>query len=159
MIYGDIHNKENWDYLTRIKDLSICFNWLLAINSNINNGNYDIGRKLSAYVHSYDTIDVEKAKFESHLKSVDLQFCINGGERIDWAPISSLQDPSEYNEDNDVIHYKNESEQITSLNMIPGRFVIFGQSDGHKPKINDSINSSVHKLVIKISAKVLYNLS
>lgn len=156
MIYGDLNCKGTWDYLTRIDDLRTCFTWLTGISRNIENGNYDVGGGLSAYVHSYNTIKAEDAKFESHITAVDLQYCISGGERIDWAPISALENPSQYCEEKDVILYKGVSEQISSIKMIPGRFAIFGQSDGHRPKISDSINQSVHKLVIKLSSNTLY---
>lgn len=108
------------------------------------------GKDMYVNVHGYETLPREQCRFESHRRYVDLQYCIRGGELIDYCLLSWLPDNSGYDAAKDFIYHEAPA-QYSTLRMEPGDLGVFFPQDGHRPKIADGSNPAVHKLVIKIA--------
>jgi len=108
-----------------------------------------------ANVHGYATRSREKCRFESHRRYVDLQYCVRGGEVVEWQPLPALSASDSYDPNKDVIHYQLQVASAASLRMSAGFFAVFFPDDGHMPKIADEQNAEVGKIVIKIDLNLL----
>ncbi len=114
-------------------------------------GIYELqGRDMYVNVHGYDTLPADECRFESHQRYIDLQYCIDGGEKILWCPIGELQQDGDYDPHKDF-QFHRPAAGSSCLNFRKGVFGIFLSEDGHCPKIADGIHRSVHKLVVKIN--------
>ena len=107
-------------------------------------------KRMYVNVHGYDTKSRENCRYESHRVYVDLQYCISGGEVIEWCPVNALAAKNEYNPEKDVTHYHLPAQAEAVLRMTAGSFAVFFLEDGHLPKVADGRNPRVEKLVIKI---------
>lgn len=140
--------------------------WLKE-NSSRGDGEYEIeGRDLFAIVQTIQTQPRESCIFEAHKNYIDLQYCISGGELIEWAPVETLTPKGEFLTDKDYGHYLAPEKApasggappkavATSLLMTPGTFGIFFPHDSHMPKISDGTNNQTKKVVVKIKESLL----
>lgn len=130
--------------------------WLREMPAGQPPGIYQLkGDDMFVNVHGYDTKPRENCRYESHRRYVDLQYCISGGEIVDWQPTALLQATDDYNATKDVVHYAIPATAGAELRMTARRFAIFFPCDGHMPKIADGAQSRVEKLVIKIDERLL----
>jgi len=134
-------NKEVWDkafaFLNR-KDLD-----------TLAPGNYPLdGKKVYAIVSTYDSKDMDKTKWESHRKYIDLQYVISGKEKIGVAPVSQAKVTEAYDEAKDIAHYESAGKYYVAE---PGTFFLFFPQETHRPGIKVDSSVPVRKLVIKIS--------
>jgi YhcH/YjgK/YiaL family protein len=134
-------NKEVWDkafaFLNR-KDLN-----------TLAPGNYPLdGKKVYAIVSTYDSKDMDKTKWESHRKYIDLQYVISGKEKIGVAPVSQAKVTGAYDEAKDIAHYESAGKYYVAE---PGTFFLFFPQETHRPGIKVDASVPVRKLVIKIS--------
>ena len=113
------------------------------------------GKQMYVNVHGYETKPRETCRYESHREYVDLQYCISGGEIIEWCPVNALAAKNEYNPEKDVTHYHLPAQAEAVLRMTAGSFAVFFPEDGHLPKMSDGRNPRVDKLVIKIDHALL----
>lgn len=122
-------------------------------NHNLENlapGKYPIdGDNVFASITNDPTKDFDKTGWESHRKYVDLQYVINGEERIGVCPVAKATVTKPYNEKSDAANYQATGKIYTA---VPGTFFIFFPTDAHRPGITPGGNKPVKKLVIKISA-------
>ncbi len=117
---------------------------------NISDGRHDIdGEKIFATVSSYEPKELNAdMRFEAHRKYADLQAVLEGGERIDWAPLGSLREESEeYSKGGDIAFYSGDAHMSVTLSA--GEFVILFPDDAHKPCIRSG--GRVKKAVIKLA--------
>ncbi|HWA24550.1 MAG TPA: YhcH/YjgK/YiaL family protein [Lacunisphaera sp.] len=113
------------------------------------------GKQMYVNVHGYETRPRAACRYESHRVYLDLQYCISGGELIEWHPLRQLAAKDEYDGAKDVIHHHSPAQPAATLRMATGNFAIFHATDGHMPKIGDGLNARVDKLVIKIDRDLL----
>ena len=117
--------------------------------STIAEGKYEIqGDNLRAIVSNKKgmTASESAAKFECHDKHIDIQFCINGVEKIGWKPRGACSSQrGEYNPEKDVLFYNDTPEMYFELR--DGQFAIFYPEDVHAPMIGDGM---IKKVVIKV---------
>ncbi len=113
------------------------------------------GEKMYANLHGYETQPRDKCRYESHRVYIDLQYCITGGELIEWHPLDRLQSKDEYDPQKDVLHYHSPTSPYGVLRMVPGNFAVFFPQDGHMPKLADGVHPKVTKVVIKIDLGLL----
>ncbi|OFY58105.1 MAG: hypothetical protein A2V50_01595, partial [Bacteroidetes bacterium RBG_19FT_COMBO_42_10] len=107
------------------------------------------GNNVYAPVSEYMTKNEEDARYEAHLKYIDIQYVITGKELIGVAPVSDRKDMLEaYNEANDIMFMTVNT--ITNLKASPDRFFIFFPDDIHRPGLKDGENSLVRKVVVKV---------
>lgn len=155
MIYGHLDSPAAYSFLLGNEAWRMAFDWLKKLPPDIREGIHPIlGDKLWANVHGYQTLPRAECRFESHQRHVDLQYCIKGGELIDWQLVPRLTPAGPFDEPNDVQFYQ-PAETQTVLQMLPGAFGIFFPDDAHRPKVADGWNQRVAKLVIKVSCELL----
>ncbi|HVS91798.1 MAG TPA: YhcH/YjgK/YiaL family protein [Mucilaginibacter sp.] len=111
-------------------------------------GQYPIdGKNAYATITYAPSKTFEASKWESHQKYIDLQYVINGEEKIGVAPVSGATVTEPYNEKKDVAHYYSEGTYYVAT---PKEFFLFFPADAHRPNIKVDGYDNVKKLVIKI---------
>lgn len=131
------------------------FGWIEQALPNLQEGEHQIlGSDIYANLQRTKTIDRAQGLFEAHQIYIDFHYCLDGGEVIEWAPVSQLTIKEPYNLDKDYTLY-NPPTYSTSLKMFPGSLAIFFPEDAHMPKISDGLNKEVKKVVIKIKLDAL----
>jgi YhcH/YjgK/YiaL family protein len=129
--------------------------WVENMPVDIPDGRVDLrGDDLYVNVHQYATRVVESCQWESHRNTVDLQYCIAGGEIIEWAATGSLRSFNDYSGATDVEHWEGDR-FATRIHMAPGIFAIFLPNELHRPQIIADNATSIRKLVVKIHAQLL----
>lgn len=155
MIYGSISRPDSYQFLLSHPVWAEAFEWVRNLKPDIAPGIYRLrGDDMYVNVHGYQTLPPEECRYESHRQILDLQYCIRGGELIDWHPAESLAPDVAYDVERDIQFYHS-AVSHTSLELCPGRFAIFFPSDGHRPKQSDRVNPEVFKLVVKIRTALL----
>lgn len=89
----------------------------------------------------------ETAKWEAHRKYIDLQYVINGKERIGVAPIASATVTKPYDEAKDSGNFTADGKYYIAT---PEEFFLFFPPDVHRPNLHVDGYDIVKKLVIKI---------
>ncbi|WP_374951311.1 YhcH/YjgK/YiaL family protein [Mucilaginibacter sp.] len=125
------------------------FTYLATTNlDSIAPGKYPIdGDKAFASVTKGPSKELDKAGWESHRKYIDLQYVIEGQEKIGVVTIDKATVSKPYNETSDGANYTAEGEYYTAS---PGTFFLFFPADVHRPNIKVDGFDVVKKIVIKI---------
>lgn len=148
MIKDKLQNASIYKNLS--ENLKKGFEWLENADlDTISDGKYEIdGEKVYASVQTYQTkID---AKYESHRNYIDIQYMINGLEKIGVTDLSNCKTCVPYDAERDLEFYDiNCNEEY--LELPTGSFVVFYPHDAHKPSIAVETPQSVKKVVVKIS--------
>ena len=112
------------------------------------NGRHVIdGDNVYAIVTEAPSKDYDKTAFESHRKYIDLQYVIEGEERMAKTTVSSLAVNKPYDEAADIAYYTGEGK----IYAVPaGTFMLFFPTEAHRPNITTGGNKVVKKIVIKI---------
>jgi YhcH/YjgK/YiaL family protein len=115
--------------------------------SKLEPGKYVIDNEnIFALIQEYDTKEKTECKLESHFKYIDLQYMINGSERMGIASLSNQTIISK-NEADDYAFYEGDCSVII---VETGMFTIFFPDDLHMPCLKLNQISKVKKVVIKI---------
>ena len=135
-------NKSYWDK---------AFAFLKNTDLNkIAKGKYPIdGENVYASVTADSSKNFDKTNWESHRKYIDIQYVINGEEKIGVYPVSKAAVAKEYDDKKDAANYSADGKLYSAT---PGTFFIFFPSDAHRPNITPGGNKVVKKIVIKVRA-------
>ena len=172
MIYGHLSAADEYAHLLANPAWRRAFEWLKTVTAATPTGIQQLqGDEVYVNVHGYDTLPREQCRFESHRRYVDLQYCISGGEMIDWSLAFALEPDGAYDADKDLQFYRPPValsaafppsqfpdfpvSPVCALPMSPGSFAIFHPSDAHRPKAPDGFSRNVFKLVIKIDRRLM----
>jgi YhcH/YjgK/YiaL family protein len=138
-------NKVHWDK---------AFAYLKETNlDSIAPGKYSIdGDNVYATVIVGKTKAFEDKNWEAHRKYIDIQYVINGKEKMGVAPSSPAIVLEEYNETEDVELYMIAKTDCKFYKAEPGIFFIFFPEDAHQPGIKIEGYDSDKKMVIKVKA-------
>jgi len=93
--------------------------------------------------------DFDKTSWESHRRYVDLQYVIDGEEKMGIFPVVKAQVIKPYEENRDVANYVADGPLYSAT---PQSFFIFFPTDAHRPNITPGGNKVVKKIVVKIRA-------
>ena len=111
-------------------------------------GKYEIlGDAFFAMVQEYDS--KTDAKMEVHDKYIDLQFIIEGDEKMLWAEREGLPIITPFPEGKDT-EIVGEGDAPSAFILHAGDFAIFYPSDAHKPGLAVTDPAPVKKIVLKI---------
>ena len=150
MIIDKIKNAEKYYSLDeKIKEA------LLFIKENkfetMIDGKYEInGSEIYASVSRYETKSMDKGSWEAHKNYIDVQYVVEGTEKIGYAPVANLQVSHEYSEEKDITRFAGTGDFVTIAN---GTFAIFFPGEGHMPGINsESGSQKILKVVVKVIA-------
>lgn len=116
---------------------------------NISDGKYEIeGEFIFASVQTYET--KTDANYESHRKYIDIQYMINGAEKIGVTDINNCISNIPYDKEKDLEFYNINCEE-EFLELSKGVFLILYPHDAHKPSISITEKSKVKKVVVKVA--------
>lgn len=107
MLYGHLSAPDTYAHLLVNPTWKLAFDWLKTATETTPPGVQKLeGDDVTVNVHGYDTLPRDRCRFESHRRYVDLQYCISGGEVIDWCLASDLVSDGEYDSEKDVQFYR-----------------------------------------------------
>lgn len=115
------------------------------------NGKYEIlENDIYINIQDYESKPESQGKWEAHRKYIDIQYIIEGCEKIGVGEIQNFTTLEPYSEENDVEFLSTQSTQdFTTMNE--NDFVILYPCDVHMPQISINSPTYVKKAVIKIS--------
>jgi biofilm protein TabA len=136
--------------------LTEAFNWIRSMPIQTLEGISELcGSEMYVNVHGYETLPVTECRWESHRHTVDLQYCIEGGEIIEYLPALSLEPAGDYDLSKDTQKWRGEERPVTRLRMLPRVYALFLPNELHRPKVSDGAHPGVRKLVVKIQGHLL----
>lgn len=110
-------------------------------------GQYEVeGRDLFYFVQSNVTTPASGLG-ESHCAYVDIQYVLQGGERMGLAPLTPDATPAKSNPDGDIWFYPIGTDGVT---LSPGMFAILWPQDIHAPNIMMEEPAPCRKVVVKV---------
>ncbi len=147
MVFDNIFNASK--YFCLHKHFEKAFDYITSNNFNIlPSGKYEIdGEDCFALVNRYTTKKVSESFAESHKKYIDIQFMVNGKEKIGTGNIQNFH-ILEFNEQTDLLKLEG---NLDFLNFNEGDFAILYPEDVHMPGIAQQESSDVLKVVIKVA--------
>ncbi|MBI1833407.1 MAG: YhcH/YjgK/YiaL family protein [Candidatus Andersenbacteria bacterium] len=129
--------------------------WITTEASQKPDGEYEIrGRDLYASITTIETRPRSITVFEAHREYIDLHFCLEGEEVIDWTSVDKLVATMKFDIKKDYCLYQSTS-QFNSIDLTAGAFAVFLPTDAHRPKVSDSKNKLCRKVVVKILTKLV----
>ena len=115
---------------------------------NLEPGKYEIdGEDVYAVISHYDTKPITSGKWEAHKKYLDIQYIIEGKEKLGYSFSNKMIVTEEYKEYGDIMFLKGEGNFLTAE---AGYFIMFFPTDIHMPGIAINLSTPVKKLVIKV---------
>ncbi|MDE3213193.1 MAG: YhcH/YjgK/YiaL family protein [Bacteroidota bacterium] len=116
--------------------------------SSLAPGKYPIdGDSVYATITQGPTKDFPKSRWEAHRKFVDLQYVIEGEEKIGMGSLHGAVVVDPYDAKTDVGHYKLKGKFYLAT---PDTFFLFFPGEAHRPGIATGPDHTDKKLVIKI---------
>lgn len=145
------------DWLSRQSDVfKEAFAWLRAMPASTPDGRVDLrGDRLYALVQGYETQPAAESRWESHRRTIDIQYVFQGGETIDYHRPGVLTPNNDYDAEREVEFFQPSAPPAATLVMSPGTYVVFLANEPHRPKGADGINAAVRKVVVKIDASLI----
>ena len=113
----------------------------------LTNGKYEIDENCYLVVSEYNTAKFD-GLFEGHLKYIDLQMVIEGEEYIHTQEKSKCEVKKTYDSQKDAAFYS--AKDWNCIYVGKGDFVVFDESDLHRPCISVNGETRVKKYVFKI---------
>jgi len=111
-------------------------------------GKYPVdGDNVTASVTENPTKDYDKTNWESHRKFIDMQYVVQGAEKIGVVPLDKATVTKPYDEARDNANYSAEG---TLYEAKPGTIYIFFPTDVHRPNIKVDGVEKDKKLVLKV---------
>ena len=132
-------------------DIYAGLQFIANANEGIELGVYQINDNVKAIVSSYETVDEFSRGYESHKNVIDIQYPIEGLERVKWSPIAEMEVNIPYDEAKDRTFYKNPSKQGTHVDIGNGIFAIMYPEDGHGPQHKVGKKEVIKKITVKVS--------
>lgn len=155
MLLGHIHTPNTYEPFLQHSIWQKALTWLANKAETLKDGEHEIdNRNMYASISTAQTMPREEAVYEAHRQYIDIHYCLEGGEIIEWAPVNQLTPKMEFDTTKDYCLYESPKE-ANSLVIKPGTFAIFLPGDAHMPKISDGHNQQIRKVVVKIHTKLL----
>lgn len=147
MIFDHINNIETYKGLS--PDIYAGLSFLKHASKELAVGVYEITPRVKAIVSEYETKQVNEYGYEAHKKNIDIQYLLQGEERIACMPIEKLTETKPYSEENDAAFFTVNTKP-QEMTIGDGYFAIFYPQDGHMPQLCVEKQDKVKKVVIKV---------
>ena len=98
-------------------------------------------------VQENDTKPAEGRSLEAHRQFLDIQYILEGGETVGWAPVDTLEPDGDFNETKDCGMYKGSCD---FLDIRPGYCYVVYPEDAHMPGSHLTQTGHYKKLVVKL---------
>ena len=137
-------------YFSLSDDLRMGLLYLKTVTTDVRAGIYGISDNIKLIVESYPTREASTVLFEAHNRTIDIQYPIEGIERVRWAPRSNGIPEGQYNvsDDRGIYRITQGSHDVLIGN---GTFAVFFPEDAHQPQLAAAEIVNIKKLTIKIS--------
>lgn len=107
--------------------------------------------KIFGFVTTVETEEVSARRPESHKRHIDIQFLMEGREKIGYIRKNDdLKVVSDLLEEKDNCFYDGSIDGEVFLDLKPGDFAVFFPDDVHRPQCVASESNTIRKAVIKI---------
>jgi len=111
-------------------------------------GRYEVGIPgMFILIQHYITHSVDDGYWEAHREYIDLQYMMEGSEKVGFANIFDLEITQDFLDENDYMVLTGEGDYFT---LKQGNFAVFFPQDAHKPSIAFDAQKLVKKAVVKI---------
>lgn len=131
------------------------FEWIEKESQQVSDGIVELdGRSLYVNVHRYTTMPRSGCRWESHRRTVDLQYIMEGEELVDWTSEQPAGD-STYDDVKDVEFWPGAVAQQGTLHLAAGMYAVFFPGELHRPMIMNEDHAPIRKLVVKIRSDLL----
>ncbi len=157
-----IGNIKKIEKLFADKNLSVVFKYFneaLDVNSKIHQRIFnlpvgafekiDITNNIFALEQVFYTKNREDCFIESHKRYIDFQLVLSGNEQMEYIDIDKLEIKTAYNEEKDLITYK-QANNTSKFLLQPGDLAIFFPDDAHMGLPKFEKPELVYKTVIKL---------
>lgn len=151
MIKDNLQHISYYTYLT--KELQLSLKYLKDTDfSSMENGKYDvIEDKAYAIVQDYTSKPEAEGKFEAHRKYIDIQFIVQGEEKIGVGKLEDFNEVTQYDEEKDIVFLEpTEKEKCDFIKLKAEEFAIFTPQDAHMPSLALEAPNHVKKVVVKV---------
>jgi YhcH/YjgK/YiaL family protein len=116
--------------------------------SKLADGQHEIdGKDLYLILGSNQTKPADKGIWEAHRLYADIQYVIQGTERMGWAPLDAMKVSKPYEEADDYLLCEGAG---SYLDVQAGNFCIFLPEDVHMPGLAAGQPAMVRKAVVKV---------
>lgn len=149
MIYTHINDVRRYRGIGRVLDQALDLLERIAFEEQPE-GRYIVSEKLFYTRENYETKPVEETAWESHLKYIDIQYIVEGVERMSVRNSKDLSVKYPYDEEKDIIFYEGAADDQITLSK--GMAAILFPTDVHRPCIAAGLPSGVKKIIIKAAA-------
>ena len=124
------------------------FEWLKNNDlKSLADGRYQIDNNIYANIQSYET--KENAPYEAHREYADIQYMVEGAEKIGVTNYSNCTTVETYNKEKDI-EFLNLNQKDSYELINEGEFLVLFPQDAHKPSINPDKKLNVKKVVVKV---------
>ena len=148
MIVDHISNAERYAALGPLFEQAFDFLRTTDLNA-LKPGRYPLaGDALFALAQVYHTKPLSEGFWGAHRRYIDLQFIVQGTERIGYAPLHRMQLES-HDEQRDLSVLQGEGDFLT---LTDGCFMLLWPEDAHQPGLQTDQSGPVRKIVFKIAA-------
>lgn len=147
MIYDNISNIEFYKGLS--DDLYEGLVFLKNAKPDIKNGVYELNPRVKAIVSEYETKKENYYGYEAHKRFIDIQYVLQGTERVCCLPLEKLNETRPYNKEDDAAFYSTVYKPM-EMGIGEGFFTVFYPQDGHMPQLCTEVPILVKKIVVKI---------
>lgn len=106
------------------------------------------GDRIFINLAAYTTKPHAGLRFENHARYIDIQYVLDGCERIDATPAANLPVLEDRLAQDDIAFYADAP--ASTLCLTPGRFVVLFPGEAHKPCMAMDEEAPVVKAVVKI---------
>ena len=150
MIFDRLNNCEQ--YYSLNDKFKIAFEFLKNTDlKTIKDGSYEIsGKEIYANVQTLKTKNPEQKKWEVHRKYIDIQYVIQGQEKMGYGILEDFNQVLEKYDDEKDVEFLN-GEKFNFVNVNEGDFVIFYPNDVHAPMLSVQDDVEIKKVIVKIA--------
>lgn len=111
-------------------------------------GRYEIdGDTVFALVQAYETHLPEECRWEAHYTYTDIQYVVEGSERMGWKTLDGVVKTEDRPED-DVYFFESDGDHFV---MHAGQFAVFAPQDAHRPGMAVDGPAQIKKIVVKVA--------
>lgn len=115
----------------------------------LKNGKYIVNDDFFYLVQEYHTKKSEDVRFEAHRNYIDIQFLVEGQERIEITAAAFMEVEVPYNSQNDVVFFK-EPRYAGYIDIKEKCYAVFYPKDAHKPGVDLDKTRRVKKIIGKV---------
>ena len=120
---------------------------VIAKLENLEPATYPLNCGGKILVQANTTKPAEGGLLEAHKNFLDIQYILEGGETMGWAPLDTLTQAKEYNDVKDVWHFDGERDFV---DIRPGYCYVVYPEDAHQPGVHLDTPKEFKKIVVKL---------